>query len=57
MDKIDNPTSDDATFRAKFHTARRGGQRVLETSGLKIGYDHVPISYTHLDVYKRQSYA
>ncbi len=41
MDKIDNPTSDDATFRAKFHTARRGGQRVLETSGLKIGYDHV----------------
>lgn len=40
MEKIDDPKSDEKTFRAKFQCKVRGGKRVLETHDLSIGYDH-----------------
>lgn len=42
MDKIDAPTkNDDKKFKARFHSAKKGGKTVLEIAGLKIGYDSV----------------
>ena len=40
MEKIEDPASDDHTFHARFHAARKGGRRVLEIDHLRIGYDH-----------------
>lgn len=40
MDKIDDPKSDEKTFKARFAPKVRGGRRVLETKALDIGYDH-----------------
>lgn len=42
MEKIDAPQrSDDKKFKARFHSARKGGKTVLETKDLMIGYDEV----------------
>ena len=49
MEKIEDPQSDDVTFHAKFHAARRGGNRVLEVKDLQIGYDH-PLCKVNLQI-------
>ncbi len=56
MEKIENPTSDDTSFHAKFHAARRGGNRVMEIEGLQIGYDH-PLCTVNLQLMQAQRLA
>ena len=56
MEKIEDPTSDDHTFHARFHTARKGGRRVLEVEHLQIGYDH-PLCEISLSVTQGQRVA
>lgn len=56
MEKIEDPTSDDHTFHARFHTARKGGRRVLEVEHLQIGYDH-PLCEVSLSVTQGQRVA
>ncbi len=47
MDKIDPVREGDTkTFHARFTPARRGGQTVLETDKLGIGYDHLLTTVT-----------
>ncbi len=41
MERIDTVKADDRTFHARFTPAVKGGEKVLETEKLKIGYDHV----------------
>ena len=41
MDKIELEKTDDKTFHAHFTPRVKGGEKVLETDRLKIGYDHV----------------
>lgn len=40
MDRIEDPKSDEKTFKARFTPNVRGGKRVLEVKDLTIGYDH-----------------
>ncbi|WP_075878245.1 ribosomal protection-like ABC-F family protein [Merdibacter massiliensis] len=56
MDKIEDPQSDDVTFHAKFHVARRGGNRVLDIENLQIGYDH-PLCNVNLQILQGQRVA
>ncbi|MDM8156147.1 ABC-F type ribosomal protection protein [Amedibacillus dolichus] len=56
MEKIENPSVDDATFHAKFHAARRGGSRVLEIADLQIGYDR-PLCTVNLQLLQGQRVA
>ncbi len=56
MEKIEDPTSDDHTFHARFHTARKGGRRVLDVEHLQIGYDH-PLCEVSLSVTQGQRVA
>lgn len=46
MEKIDPAKSDDKTFHARFTPAVKGGENVLETDHLAIGYDHVLTTVT-----------
>lgn len=41
MDRIEFRPGDTKTFHARFTPAVKGGEKVLETDHLKIGYDHV----------------
>lgn len=56
MEKVEDPRSDDATFHAKFHVARRGGNRVLEVKDLQIGYDH-PLCKVNMQIMQGQRVA
>ena len=56
MEKVEDPRSDDATFHAKFHVARRGGNRVLEVKDLQIGYDR-PLCKVNMQIMQGQRVA
>ena len=43
MEKIEDVKSDQSRIKATFSSARKGGNRVLETENLEFGYDH-PLS-------------
>lgn len=49
MERIEDPTTDDKTFRARFEPKVRGGKRVLEVKGLTIGYGE-PLCTVDLEV-------
>ncbi len=40
MDKVEDVTLDNQSFKARFSVLNSGGKRVLECDKLKIGYDH-----------------
>lgn len=56
MDRIEDPRSDEKTFRARFHTKVRGGKRVLEIHDLLIGYDR-PLCKVNLEIMQSQKIA
>ena len=56
MDRIEDPRSDEKTFRARFHTKVRGGKRVLEIHDLLIGYDR-PLCKVDLEIMQSQKIA
>lgn len=56
MERIEDPKSDEKTFRARFQTKVRGGKRVLEVHDLVIGYDH-PLCNVNLEVMQSQKIA
>lgn len=56
MDRIDDPKSDEKTFKAKFTPKVRGGKRVLEVKDLVIGYDQ-PLCKVDLEVMQGQKVA
>lgn len=49
MERIEDPTTDDKTFHARFEPKVRGGKRVLEVKGLTIGYGE-PLCTVDLEV-------
>lgn len=53
MDRIEDPKSDEKTFKARFTPNVRGGKRVLEVKDLAIGYDH-PLCTVNLEVMQGQ---
>lgn len=56
MDRIDDPKSDEKTFKAKFTPKVRGGKRVIEVKDLVIGYDE-PLCKVDLEVMQGQKVA
>ncbi len=56
MDRIEDPKSDEKTFKARFTPNVRGGKRVLEVKDLTIGYDH-PLCTVNLEVMQGQKVA
>lgn len=56
MDHIEDPKSDEKTFKARFTPNVRGGKRVLEVKDLTIGYDH-PLCTVNLEVMQGQKVA
>ena len=56
MDRIEDPKSDEKTFKARFTPNVRGGKRVLEIKDLTIGYDH-PLCNVNLEVMQGQKVA
>ena len=56
MERIDDPKSDEKTFKARFTPNVRGGKRVLEIKDLTIGYDH-PLCNVNLEVMQGQKVA
>ena len=56
MDRIEDPKSDEKTFKARFTPNVRGGKRVLEVKDLVIGYDH-PLCTVNLEVMQGQKVA
>ena len=46
MDMMEAPKADEKTFHAHFTPAIKGGEEVLETENLAIGYDHVLTTVT-----------
>lgn len=56
MDRIDDPKSDEKTFKAKFTPKVRGGKRVIEVKDLVIGYDK-PLCKVDLEVMQGQKVA
>ncbi len=51
MEKIDSPTKDDTkTFKARFHSGKKGGKTVLEIDNLVIGYDR-PLATVNLTIH------
>ena len=51
MEKIEDVKTDQSRMKAHFSSARKGGKRVLETEGLKVGYDTI-LSSVDLTVMK-----
>lgn len=51
MEKIEDVKTDQSRMKAHFSSARKGGKRVLETEGLKVGYDTI-LSTVDLTVMK-----
>lgn len=49
MDRIEDPKSNEKTFKARFTPRVRGGNRVLEIKDLEIGYDH-PLCKVSLEI-------
>lgn len=56
MDKIDDPKSDQSSFKAHFVPKVRGGKRVLEVKDLDIGYD-TPLCRVNVEVMQHQRIA
>lgn len=58
MDRIDDPKTNDATFRARFEPNIRGGKRVLEIKELTIGYQEAePLAKLSLEILQGQRVA
>ncbi len=56
MERIEDPKESKRSFKAHFTSRIRGGKRVLEVEGLKIGYDHV-LATVNLEVMQGQRVA
>lgn len=56
MDRIEDPKSDEKTFKARFTPKVRGGKRVLEVKQLCIGYDQ-PLCCVDLEILQGQKVA
>lgn len=56
MDRIEDPKTNERTFKARFTPRIRGGNRVLEVKDLMIGYDH-PLCSVSLEIMQKQRVA
>lgn len=56
MERIEDPKSDEKTFKARFTPNVRGGKRVLEIKDLTIGYDQ-PLCNVNLEILQGQKVA
>lgn len=58
MERIEDPKSDEKTFKARFTPKVRGGKRVLEVKELCIGYDAAsPLCKVNLEIMQGQKIA
>lgn len=56
MDRIEDVKSDRSSIKATFSSARKGGERVLETEDLKVGYDTV-LSTVSMELFRQDRMA
>lgn len=56
MERIEDHKADKSVIKASFTSARKGGERVLETENLKVGYDSV-LSTVSMELFRQDRMA